>query len=352
MDTTWNVKKGYAMKSLLRFTALILAATLCGCTKSEPQQVYSAILNESVTAAAISANGKYLAVGHSARGIEDRYRLAIYDARTLQRMSEQKTGLCFKLAFSPGGEYVAESMMTEEGNKEVRVWNTPALTNCRNFGEAQPMRMQFSPDGSRLYGSASRLVAWDVGSGKLCFELHDTMGIEFALSHDGKTIAALGESGRFETRDVATLAVKCTLDSRNLSILEFIPGVNEVFALEKAEGEYWVHRYDLGKQKSIYKIRSKTRSPTIALSPTGEYFVVAFYSRPGVSGGYIEPNVELILVNLNTGEQVGARRLGSGYRYATAFSPDGRLIYTVWEDTETDKGRIDVLTLSDFTPVQ
>jgi WD40 repeat protein len=149
-------------------------------------------LAEAVSAAALSPDGRVLAVGlcHSPK-----VHLIDPDRRRMHDTLMSDEGSVFTLAFAPDGSLLAAG----DTRGRVLLWPPAEPTRPRTLeGHAGVVYgLGFTPDGRRLVsaGADRRARVWDVSTGRVVHEYqwHQSWVTCLAVAPDGLTVATAGE---------------------------------------------------------------------------------------------------------------------------------------------------------------
>ena len=165
-----------------------------------------------LTALALSRDGRWLATGHPA-GTLKLWRLPAGQLRNT--LESRKTSQTTIIRFSPDGRFVAWA--TQGGT--IRLWE---VETGRDRGtlvrvQAPPLAMAFSPDGSWLATASSdqMVKVWMTATGAQfsTLDAHPNNVRALAFSPDGRTLAGGGEDGTIEFWDVSTFRELISLEA-------------------------------------------------------------------------------------------------------------------------------------------
>jgi WD40 repeat protein len=230
------------------------------------------------------------------------------------------------VVFSPDGQFLASG----SSDKKVRLWETKTGKERGFLGEHETpvARVAFAPDGKSVAASSSGLRAvklWDIAGGKLLktFEGHQSVVRGLAFSPDGKTLASAADEGTVGIWDVATGTSRVPLPGHRaaLVMLGFLDGRTLVSFSRDETIRWWDWKQGkeerTGDWKHIYPGRGTD------FSPGRELLCVGSRQSP------------LRLMNAKTGKDLGPSDDDKRLILSASFSPDGRLLATVDNDTRT-----------------
>jgi WD40 repeat protein len=270
-------------------------------------------------ALAVSADGKYLALGGHTQSIP------VYETATGKRVANlaQSQGSVHALAFLPGGRFLAVTdirgahVVGLASGKELRRLELP------NTGQAA---LALSPDGHTLAlahgGPVVRL--WDAAAGR---ELHAPAGHQGVIASlvflpDGKRLASTGGDQKAVLWETAT--------GRPLAETRFAFSVNGPLTVAPDGRTLRV----AGNDRAIHSWRpaeggdpGEDRREEI-----GSFFSPAYALSPdGTAVALVGPDTRLRIRELPGGKE---RVLNGppGYFFHMTFSPDGRRLATVGND--------------------
>jgi WD40 repeat protein len=318
---------------------------------------------DSVTWAAFSPDGKFLATGHESG------HLQIWDLarQKLWLASRGQCGPVLSAAVSPNGKTLATASL----DGTVWLWEMATGKPRRQFRPVARTKraptvwcVAFSPDGNRLAMAQNAAVSlWDVGTGK---RLWKVQAARFrvqavAFSPDGKVLASsraweADNSGRLW--EAATGKLLRQLDKTIESgrgIVAFSPDGRTLAGADRKGLYFW--------EAATGKLRywRKERAGRVAFAPDG--IVLASVGKSiglwevatGKPLGHLQGPVQdetmgelvispdgrflararrnwLLLWDLTTGRQIRSFATGQGFLHALAFSPDGKFLVTAGGD--------------------
>ena len=166
---------------------------VCSWSVRHPQRVRLVpTLEDTVSAAALSADGTALAVG-----LNHRYKVLLIDAGPgrMHNSLISDDGVVFALAFAPDGSVLAAG----DTCGRTALWD-PVHPQRPRFLEGHGGNVYglgFTPDGRRLItsGQDRRARVWEVSTGRLIqeYQWHQGWVTCLAVSPDGLTVATAGE---------------------------------------------------------------------------------------------------------------------------------------------------------------
>jgi len=224
----------------------------------------------------------------------------------------------YSIAFSPDGQQLA----TAGKDRVVRVWNVASGDRvCEFIGHRDEVNaVVFLPDG--ILASASddgTIRLWDVVSGKPAGLLEPNDGRVFGLAatHDGKILAAGGESARLRIWDLATRAEVWSAEGPAVvESLSFSPD-DRLLALGDKDGRF--RCFDMAERKLVHEAQISDRSAiSVAFSPNTPDVVIA--GRSSMLGVYRRSANDWSVVG---NEELDARTIGM---HTAAFSPRNNML--------------------------
>jgi WD40 repeat protein len=186
-----------------------------------------------------------------------------------------------------------------------------------------PSGLAYSPDGRTLAsgGHGPGVKLWDVATGaiKATLEGHWSPVGSLAFSRDGKTLASGSTDGDVRLWDVATGLERATLAGHSSEVrgLAFTPDGRQL-ASGSLDGS--VLLWDVATGGEVARFQGGGRKVyALAFSPDGQRLAVGLGALVGGDRG------EIGLWKLS-GTQAGFRTIGPGIFRAVAFSPDGQTL--------------------------
>jgi RNA polymerase sigma factor (sigma-70 family) len=264
--------------------------------------------------AALSADGKVLAVGH-------RKGVGLYDAETGKLAREVETGAngVIALALSPDGKVVATR---GSGGPAVKLWDAGTGQELRSAVVGEPPAggtgvvvtqaaglltpdLAFSPDGRHLAGVGARgqLCLWDAGTGEATWEATLPAGRtaeRFAFSGSGRALALLNGDGTVTVYETAT-------GEKRAQLGEPAKDGTGVLAVNVAG--------------LVFAFNSPDPAACLAWSPDGRYVASA-------SGA-----AAVRLWDVVTGKEAGRLKGHEGPVVSLSFTPDGGRLVSGSVDT-------------------
>jgi WD40 repeat protein len=255
-------------------------------------------VGENVSAAALSADGKYLAVGGPTGA-------TLYDRATSKRLAQTSGGPMFggypnAVAFSPKGNVIATG-----GFRNVTLCEVPTGKLLHQLGVndpnfQQPNSLTFSADGSMVacgmnFGANNKLkaYAWEVATGKAYgpFEVMQNNSSSTALSPDGKKLATWGRHyQRVQGEDLSPQQTvqlwevttgkelhKLKLDRQNVQInaVAFSPDGKQV-AISSGQSTFHLYSVETGKEIRHFAGR-RGQINQLEFSPDGKLLVAGSF---------------------------------------------------------------------------
>jgi WD40 repeat protein/tetratricopeptide (TPR) repeat protein len=231
-------------------------------------------------------------------------------------------------ALSPDGRWLAFSgALSRGGVGDLALFDLEALKVGRTFGEGHGLQgpLLFVPDGRHLLsGGRGPPRVWDVTTGRLVRTLSEPLSSveSFALSRDGRFVAAAGRSPRVAVWEVAGWRLAGTFEGhakegRNQSVnaLAFAPDGGTVYSLGKSVR---VWERDTGKELRSFAGGGSGFRYGLAVSPDGKLVAVGQ-----------ESGVELYRADGTPVRRLEAHRL---LVRDVAFSPDGQWLASASHD--------------------
>ena len=149
--------------------------------------------------------------------------IRFWDVATGQETAklEKHTGSVLSLALSSDGKLLA----SWGADSVIRVWDVETRGLAMELQGAG--RLQFSPDGKRLYSEGSSCIVWNVINGERVYELDkESKGVQTAVfSPNGKWLAASGKNGDIQLYDPSTgrEVCRCNTESKAVETAAFSP---------------------------------------------------------------------------------------------------------------------------------
>jgi gluconolactonase len=238
-------------------------------------------ISESVTALALSPNGKILAVGSGTP--TQAGEICLFDVKTgvlVKKFGKEHKDMIYGLVFTPD----SSSLISASGDKTLRIWDART------------------------------------GVSKKLLKDHADSVYALALSPDGKTLASAGVDRSIKLWDPATGKARFTFTARThgdtIYALAFRPGHSDRLASAGGDGEakLWSVGADADSTEAIRTLPEGQATHAATFSPDGKLLVTATKAGSvdlwsGVGGGWLR-SLE------------GA----SDWLYTAAFSPDGKTV--------------------------
>ncbi len=330
------------------------------------------------TTLALSPTGETIAAG----SYDEPLRLLDFNGQVHLTLDEEPKPV-IDLAFSPDGKVLASATMDTQGemwlNTSLKLWNTTSGEILHTLVEdGEYNRISFSPDGTQLAAATpNKAKLWDIESGQEIATLTDQTddsekqgygkgGVnDFAWSPDGETLALANFSG-------VTLVNRYTYEEILFSkggnqpqighIINFSPDGKLLAASYVGEG---VKIFDIESQELLLTLNDfEDMVPFgIVFSPDNSKLAIGWGNPWGIGSGSVKiwdlstgavdqefgyEDHETIynltfnqegdllaaisgigqvhLWNVAEGTEVMTLTGTSGYGYAVAFSPDGKLL--------------------------
>jgi WD40 repeat protein len=263
------------------------------------------------------------------------------------RRLEGHTGLIGGVAFSPDGHLALSANDCQGGGSnrpapdyELRLWDLDTGKELRRFvGHAYPVRgVAFSPDGRQAFswGDDGTLRSWEVETGKEVgrFEGHAGPVRGLALSPDGRRAVSGGEDCTVRLWDTAAGQEVRALSGPTGWAMQvtFSADGGDVLV---ASGDRVVRVWDVAQGKETGQFQGHTDPvSSLALSPDGCLALSGssqhqwFVPQPD-NGDRTGP---WRLWDVATGKELRRLSTPPGQGGGVAFSPDGRLVLTGWNE--------------------
>jgi WD40 repeat protein len=322
----------------------------------------------------------------AAVGYDGPLRLFNYDGQVLITLDEEPKSVR-DLAFSPDGKVLASTTVDVDQSQEwmnttVRLWDTTSGELLYTLDdEGGYYRISFSPDGSQIATAAlDRVKLWDVESGQEIADITDqandrekggygTGGAQdFAWSPDGRTLALATERGVNLVNLQTGAEIELSTDgnqSQRGHIITFSPYGDLLAIASHKFGQGVVKVYDIDSYELLYSLEEFEDNMAfgIAFSPDGATLATGWGNAWGFAPGGVkiwdvstgalidEFSYERLATiynlafnhegnhlatisgegivdiwDMTTGREVQHFEGTSGYGYAIAFSPDGKIL--------------------------
>ena len=242
-----------------------------------------------------------------------------------------------KVAFSPDGKFLAVTGGSPARMGELQIWNVEkrelmlshTVTYDTIYGAS------WAPDGSKIAfgGSDNVLRAIDVKTGKQVLRMgsHSDWVLDTVFSVKGTHLISVGRDRSMKLTVVATQRFEDNITSitpgalkGGLAAVDRHPTKDELLC-GGADGTPKVYRMIRKKARKIgddfNRIRTFEKLP-------GRLFTVR-YSRDGnriVAGSSSNGTGEVRVFDANNGKRIAVMQGQAGAVYATAFSPDGKVV--------------------------
>jgi WD40 repeat protein len=293
-----------------------------------------------VHALALSGDGRLLASADSDNAVH------IWQTdlnRTLTVLREQ-TGEVRCLAFTPDdgkGNLAAPLLAWGTADRLIHLWASGQGAEDSGSDELfSRTAVAVSPEGQRLYslGSGTDLRCWNIGSGEPALSLEGSPVLRaFALSPDGKWVAAARREDAAKREDRATLALFDSSTGKRQSICEGERPPVTVLAFNSdgtilASGgvessDVWLWRVPSGEP--LLLIPDAVRDCTVEaidFQPGGKLLALSGIARPAAS----ETDGEIVFWDIESREALSIK----GGATAIRFHPNGKLLAAA----STDRG--------------
>ena len=321
-ETSFNVKS--PLDRLDQSQIPVYELELVGGTDSDaaPKELV-AILGDSrlrhsfpIYAAAFSPRGKTIAAG----GIGGTIRLWDMGSGKQQSVIRTEKGEICSLAFSPDGRTLASGHM-----RAVHLWDLKSGRPIKEL-ESAPywnLYLRFTCDGKLLAsgdGASQDVKVWEVPSGKLKCELHESWGLlnAIAFSPNGMTLATAARNG-VQLWDVNTGQKIRTFDTAQAETLAFLGEGKLLTALTSGKLKTW--DVTSGRLESTTDLTETVGTTIATLGPNGDLLAIA-----DIGGG-------IHLWDVATGHRRQILFKGDPKyirrSFAPAFSPDGSHVAAV-----------------------
>jgi RNA polymerase sigma factor (sigma-70 family) len=263
--------------------------------------------------------------------------IKLWDVKTGKELATFKghTGEIYCVVYSPDGNTLASASQ----DRTIKRWDVKTGKALATFKghTGEILSVAFSPD-VRMLASASRdrtVRLWNLATGKEQATLKGHLGdvLSVAYSPDGKTLASGSHDLTIRLWDVPTAKERATLKGRHVgSSLVYHPEGNMLTAVNYDGGEIKLWDGTTGKELATF---NRAKGAVLAYSRDGKTLAVAggfekhrypvpvsAYGKPiGAAGGW-----RITLLDVATGEEMGALRGGDSLVRSVAYSPDGRTL--------------------------
>lgn len=255
----------------------------------------------------------------------------------------------YSILASPDGKKIITGNALSSSGYGVQIWDAKSLQPLSTFGTqrgASPLEV--TPDGKHIivgWGGTNEKYAliYDSSTGKQVLQMpYGTGTTEFALSHNGKTLA-LGLTEHLELRELKTGRLlrrmrrwlpepaassadspSFSSDGRRIAFVDDLQQSDDVYANGKRD-EIGFFSVKSGRRLRVFGFKN-TDIRNIAFSPDGRFLAVVAWVRKWPLRGQGKSIVEadrILLCDARTG-RVRRTLTARPQMHALAFSPNGK----------------------------
>ncbi len=241
---------------------------------------------------ALSADGRYLAVGTGAPGRPG--EVYLWDLHADRAALRRPAGAApvVLLAFSPAGD----RLIATGPERVLRIWRLPAGTPAARHpvpGPGYVTALRVSPDGRRAalaLGDPDRpqdlspVLLWDLETGRLLGRLPGRRGrsVDLAFSPTGDALATAGRDGSLRIWSIPARAEVRTLLGHQGMILGLARSADgRVLASSGADGAIRLWDWTLSPNPEVLPQRARGPVRSLTFSPDGSHLTAIVRTRSG-----------------------------------------------------------------------
>ncbi|WP_026100101.1 serine/threonine-protein kinase [Fortiea contorta] len=273
-----------------------------------------------VNSVAFAPDGVTLASGSDDKTIKLWNLANNQEIRTLKGHSQW----IWTVAFSPDGQTLASG----SADKTIKLWNVSSGKEIRTLaGNGDGITsVAFSPDGKILASGSldQKIKLWNVATGK---EIHTLSGhsqavASVAFSPDGQTLASGGWDKKIKLWNLTTEKEIRTFEGHS-QLVQAVAFSPDGVSLASGSKDKTIKLWNLVTGEAIRTLTGHTdKVNSIVYLPKS--INQKNQTVANLASGSSDNTVKLW--NLETGKEIRTLKTGSGYIYAVASSPNGKMI--------------------------